>query len=126
MIPDGLPNLAAFADSDESFAIYRRFGYLQARVLLDRQEELSSLEKQLDIVDKADMNDNVDALCTRDSDEGHAAERRVLLDLIQRRYSEYGLFSCSRVFNRRCSLMIDSQSSNGSISACQLAQARRW
>lgn len=96
-IPDGFPNVAAFADSDESFAIYRRFGYLQARVLLDRQEELSSLEEQLDALDKDDINENPDALCSRYSDEGHAVARAELLNLIQRKYLEYGW--CPRTYS---------------------------
>jgi hypothetical protein len=31
------PRLAALLDSDENFMLYRRFGYLQARLLLHKQ-----------------------------------------------------------------------------------------
>jgi hypothetical protein len=51
---DGYPNLAAFTNSDEDFAIYRRFGYLQARLLLDKQDQLRLLEEKLDQHDRAD------------------------------------------------------------------------
>jgi len=51
---DGYPNLAAFTNSDEDFAIYRRFGYLQARLLLDKQDHLRLLEERLDLHDRAD------------------------------------------------------------------------
>lgn len=50
----GYPNLAAFTNSDEDFAIYRRFGYLQARLLLDKQDQLRLLEEKLDRYDTAD------------------------------------------------------------------------
>lgn len=50
----GYPNLAAFNSSDEDFAIYRRFGYLQARLLLDKQDQLRLLEEQLDRYDTSD------------------------------------------------------------------------
>src|SRR5215469_11608832 len=35
--PEGYPRLAAFLDSDENFMVYRRFGYLQSRLLLEKQ-----------------------------------------------------------------------------------------
>lgn len=47
----GYPNLAAYQDSDEEFMLYRRFGYLQARVLLDKQDKLRQLERELDVFD---------------------------------------------------------------------------
>ena len=50
----GYPNLATFTNSDENFAIYRRFGYLQARLLLDKQDQLRLLEEQLDLHDGGD------------------------------------------------------------------------
>jgi uncharacterized protein DUF6594 len=43
--------LAAFQNSDESFMLYRRFGYLQSRVLLDKQDQLGILEKELQELD---------------------------------------------------------------------------
>jgi hypothetical protein len=43
--------LAAFLDSDEGFTIYRRFGYLQSRLLLDKQEQLRLLEEKLEHLD---------------------------------------------------------------------------
>ena len=52
-IPRGYPNLAAFCDSDENFMVYRRFGYPQSRILLDKQNEMAALETELDSLDKA-------------------------------------------------------------------------
>jgi len=64
--PSGYPNLAAFADSHESFMVYRRFGYFQARVLLEKQDELRELEEQLDDIDHDDSKDDFDRLVRRE------------------------------------------------------------
>lgn len=53
----GYPRLAAFVNSDENFQIYRRFGFLQARTLLDIQNELGLLEKELDKLDRSETYD---------------------------------------------------------------------
>lgn len=50
----GYPYLASFLDSDENFMIYRRFGFLHARLLLQKQDELRKLEEDLDRMDKRD------------------------------------------------------------------------
>lgn len=89
--PEGYPNLAAFQDSDESFMIYRRFGYLQSRVLLAKQDEMRVLEEELDAIDAEDMYENPDSLTQRLSDEGRADERRQLLSKIESKYLEYGM-----------------------------------
>jgi hypothetical protein len=34
--------------------LYRRFGYVHARILLQKQDELKEIEEQLQIIDKAD------------------------------------------------------------------------
>ncbi|KAF2162490.1 hypothetical protein M409DRAFT_27113 [Zasmidium cellare ATCC 36951] len=47
----GYPNLAAFHSNSENFMIYRRFGYLSARVLLEKQDQLRRLEEELDEFD---------------------------------------------------------------------------
>lgn len=50
--PEGYPRLAAFLDSDENFMLYRRFGFLQTRLLLNKQAELREYEKELDRLDQ--------------------------------------------------------------------------
>jgi hypothetical protein len=50
----GYPRLAAFAESDECFMIYRRFGHIHSRLLLHRQDELRELEADLYDMDKRD------------------------------------------------------------------------
>ncbi|KAL5418912.1 hypothetical protein PMIN03_000755 [Paraphaeosphaeria minitans] len=50
--PQGYPRLAAFLDSDESFMIYRRCGFIQSRLLLDKQDQLCELERKLEKMDR--------------------------------------------------------------------------
>ncbi|PQE07213.1 Peptidase C14 caspase domain protein [Rutstroemia sp. NJR-2017a BVV2] len=52
--PEGLPRLAALMNSNDSFALCRRFGRLSDRLLLHLQVKLTDLEKELDEIDKAD------------------------------------------------------------------------
>lgn len=52
---NGYPKLAVFQDSDPSFMIYRRFGFMSTRVLLDKQDELRMLEEQLDHYDRQNL-----------------------------------------------------------------------
>ena len=82
----GYPNLAAFADSDENFMLYRRFGYLQARVLLQKQDEMRALEDELDELDDADEED-FSKLYQR---ETQGEMRKKLLDRIETKFCEYG------------------------------------
>ncbi|CAG8955482.1 hypothetical protein HYFRA_00010349 [Hymenoscyphus fraxineus] len=49
--PEGYPFLAALHDFEENFMVYRRFGFLQARLLLHKQEELGYLEEKLCALD---------------------------------------------------------------------------
>ncbi|KAF2839380.1 hypothetical protein M501DRAFT_974670 [Patellaria atrata CBS 101060] len=51
--PNGYPRLAEFFASDHSFSCYRSFGYLHARVLLNLQDKIATLERELDRRDKA-------------------------------------------------------------------------
>ena len=89
--PRGYPNLAAFTDSDDSFMIYRRFGYLQSRILLEKQDELRSLEQQLDELDASEMHNAPNNLFVRE----HQGEvRKKLLENIELVFGNYGtLFS---------------------------------
>lgn len=82
----GYPNLAAFADSDESFGLYRRFGYLQARVILEKQDELRCLEESLDDLDLKQQCSQPYRLFQRDL---QGPERKALLNQIEARFCEY-------------------------------------
>lgn len=86
----GYPNLAAFKNSDEDFTIYRRFGYLQSRILLDKQDQLRVLEARLDKFDEQDyMNYTTDL----ESDYMYLKPRQELLQEIEAAFSSYGTVS---------------------------------
>lgn len=71
--------------------LYRRFGYLQSRLLLDKQAELNDLEERLDRMDKEVASGPRHAdLTTRYWREEDAAARKELMDDIEARFCEYG------------------------------------
>lgn len=93
--PNGFPRLAAFQSSEANFSLYRSFSYLHSRVLLDLQDEITTLEKELDEIDWDDFDDEPDRLRSRDIDvakasqEGGARNRRVILREIKGKLMEY-------------------------------------
>jgi hypothetical protein len=105
---NGYPNLAAFLDSHENFMLYaakpindcraahlltmnryRRFGYLQSRLLLQKQDELRILEERLDQMDQDDMQD-MEKLRMR---EKQGSGRTALLRDIEEAFCKYGRHS---------------------------------
>ena len=86
----GYPNLAAFLDSDRGFTIFRRFGYLQSRLLLDKQEELRLLEEKLSKLDKTLAREDEFGLCTRDSEGPNAEKHKKLISIIGDKFCSYG------------------------------------
>lgn len=91
--PEGYPQLAAFANSDDNFLMCRRFGYLHSRVLLYRQDELSQLENRLLQIDKFDQKDNPEVLKSRmldDNDDDPEFSRKVLFQKIDEKLRDYG------------------------------------
>jgi hypothetical protein len=91
--PNGYPKLARFLDSDDNFMVYRRFGFLQTRLLLETQDRLRVLEKRLDKLDESETagDDNQDNLCSRDGDGSDQTERINLMAAIRTVFQEYGL-----------------------------------
>ncbi|KAF2732830.1 hypothetical protein EJ04DRAFT_440336 [Polyplosphaeria fusca] len=93
--PNGFPRLAAFQSSEANFSLYRSFSYLHSRVLLDLQDEIRTLESELDEKDWDDFDENPDRLRSRDIDiskartEGTARNRRVILAEIRTKLMEY-------------------------------------
>jgi hypothetical protein len=88
--PRGYPELAAFVQSNAAFMLYRRFGFLQARLLLNKQDQLRDLEQQLDDQDKKDANLNNGVLMNREQDEAQNGPRIQLLKDTERTFEEYG------------------------------------
>lgn len=95
--PNGFPRLAAFQSSEPNFSLYRSFNYLHSRILLDLQDEITCLEKELDDIDWDDEAEDADRLRSREIDvdkaraEGDARTRRVILREIREKLMEYGL-----------------------------------
>ena len=89
--PEGYPQLAALLNADENFLMCRRFGFLQQRVLLYRQDELRDLEDQLIRLDDEDLEENPKALKSRKLDDAREGSyRRGLIQLIDDKLEEYG------------------------------------
>jgi hypothetical protein len=90
--PNGFPRLAAFQSSEANFSVYRSFSYLHSRVLLDLQDEITTLEKELDDIDWEDYDEEPARLKSRDFDvsqpEGECS-RRVILREIKAKLMEY-------------------------------------
>ena len=97
----GYPRVAAYMDSDENFMIYRRFGFLHSRILLNKQDELREIEQRLDDLDEIDSTEsNASALClqSRGKDEARTDierkhSRQELLRMSEEKLCQYGLFS---------------------------------
>ncbi|KAH3906374.1 hypothetical protein HBI56_198060 [Parastagonospora nodorum] len=93
--PKGFPRLAAFQSSEANFSLYRSFSYLHSRVLLDLQDEITSLERELDDIDADDFEDKPQRLRSREVDvgeairEGSMRNRRVILREIREKLMEY-------------------------------------
>lgn len=69
--------------------LYRRFGFLQSRLLLNKQDELRELEKDLDRLDKYDEMNNPGILRSRERDGAEKGKRKGLLREIERTFKEY-------------------------------------
>lgn len=52
--PKGLPRLACFLDSDDAFMVYKRFGIVFARLLLNKQSEIREMQADLEAMDRTD------------------------------------------------------------------------
>ena len=96
--PKGYPNVAAFIDSDESLTIYRRFGFLQARLLLNKQEELRRLEVKLERIE-AMLSEDERTFSSLEvhGDPSLVEERGELLIEIETKFCAYSRFKNSLV-----------------------------
>ena len=72
--------------------IYRKFSYLQARLLLYKQDELRSLERRLDYMDALHENSDPDLLTSRETDDKRSGRRKALLGKIEQSFVEYSEF----------------------------------
>lgn len=88
--PAGYPRLAAVVNSDENFMLYRRFGVLQARILLNKQDHLRDMEERLEAMDDHDDERDCRALESREYDDAKYKSRKKLLHNIELAFEEYG------------------------------------
>lgn len=93
--PVGLPQLAAFTNSDDSFANFRRFGRLTHRILHHRQIALTELEKELDDLDADDATNPTMTfrLYGYEGYQGCDNRQRKLIEKASVEYKEYGKIS---------------------------------
>lgn len=70
--------------------MYRRFGHLQARLLLDKQDELRALELRLAHLDELFEHKYPDRNYSRERAHAESEDYRNLLAMIQRSMKEYG------------------------------------
>ncbi|RDL37021.1 uncharacterized protein BP5553_04454 [Venustampulla echinocandica] len=89
--PKGYPQFAAFMGSDDSFANYRQFSRLSARILLHLQNELTELEKELDALDMKDAADPImrNRLYGLDDFPGCDSAQKDLMSAIKKKYIEF-------------------------------------
>lgn len=88
--PRGYPNAAAFLDSDECFSVYRRFGFLQSRILLNKQDKLRELEEALDKLDRREAKADEERPMTTDLQLEDIEPRNNLLARIEEHFTSYG------------------------------------
>lgn len=95
--PRGFPRLACFLDSDDSFMVYKRFGIVFSRLLLNKQDEIRLLEARLLAMDRTDdvPNGGSKYLMSRDRrdqrnlPEGWSETRPQLLAALETKLLEY-------------------------------------
>ena len=106
--PRGYPKLATFLDSDDRFMVYRRFGYLQSRLLLEKQDDLRILEARLDRLDKSEFKNDDKSLMTREiiEDDQPKPQAKVLNEF-EEKFQEYCGFIHSQVMLNKCSTPFD-------------------
>lgn len=88
--PQGYPQLAAVIDSDEQFMLYRRFGFLQTRLLLNKQEEMRVLERRLYHIDRYYGRNEPARLRSHDICNAIDDDHKNIVVEIEKKYNEYG------------------------------------
>ncbi len=93
--PEGYPLLARFQDSEENYMIYRRFGEVQARLLLEAQDDVRRLETQLHSLDRIETGtDSPERLCKRSfQNKDSSPERQKLMASLKDAFKNYGTYA---------------------------------
>lgn len=91
--PQGWPQLAALHHKYDNFAIYRRFGLIHSRLLVQLQAEIALLEYKLSDLDQADAStgsENAWRLGTTEYEEYWDSDQRDLLKELREKVLQYG------------------------------------
>jgi hypothetical protein len=90
--PSGWPQLAAFLNSEDNFAIFRRFGLMHCRELVMLQAEITLLEKQRAELDKQDEASESTGyrLVSIEHQPGWDTEQKDLSEQIRKKLLIYG------------------------------------
>jgi len=100
-----MPRLAALLNSDDSFALYRKWGQLASRILLHRTIELAQLEKRWGDMDIENSTDGTKKLRLTGSGDcgGWGKEQEDLVMEVQKKLEDYCSLSA---WKYRCMLII--------------------
>ena len=98
--PEGFPRISSYLDSDDSFMIYRRFGMIFSRLLLNKQDELATMEADLKRMDDRDALDPEGEQCLRSrtldiatkGSSNKKGSRQELLKLMEEKAVQYSTF----------------------------------
>ena len=82
----GYPRFCALIDTHPALNIFRRFSKLRARIILRKQDTLSALEQQLEILDRQETT----ALYLASNRLDGNTERQTVLDDIEKAVQDYG------------------------------------
>ncbi|KAF1978006.1 hypothetical protein BU23DRAFT_654222 [Bimuria novae-zelandiae CBS 107.79] len=88
-MPDGYPRLATFMEGNDSFMIFRRFGYLQTRLLLEKEARLAQLERNLDEMDWEYHDNDPNQLRRADPLSDAWEIRREFLEAAETQFRQY-------------------------------------
>ena len=90
---EGFPRLAALLNSNDSFTIFRGFGQCHARILVQLQVEITQLEKELQKLDKSDLEKEeleYRLRVTGYEEEGCNTTKKELFSELRAKLIEYG------------------------------------
>jgi hypothetical protein len=85
--PDGYPRFAALISTHSSFHVCRRFLRLRGRLMLHKQDNLVTLEEELDRIDREEPRVLFLGNRRRDKNE----ERKNIMNEIDRELESYGM-----------------------------------
>ncbi|RYP71586.1 hypothetical protein DL771_004712 [Monosporascus sp. 5C6A] len=86
--PNGYPKLGALIATNENYLIFREFKYLQARLLLEIQDQLREYEDELDALERDSHITRVN-LQSREINDRRPGHRKELMRKIEDRYEKY-------------------------------------